>query len=133
MPTTRAKRLAAKKPVRKAKFQADLAPIEDSIVRSLKQELQVTSNSDFLSDAVALFRWAVAERKLGRQIVSESTTGEKKVLVHPRLERVAPEGGLPHATIDWDEKELAHLAHLAQLAAAEPAKPTKALIRAVRS
>jgi hypothetical protein len=127
MPTT--KRLVAKKPVRKAKFQADLAPIEDSIIRSLKQELQVTSNSDFLSDAVALFPWAVAERKMGHQIVSESTTGEKKVLVHPRLERVAPEVGLPHATIDWDEKELAHLA---QLATSEPAKPPEALIRAVR-
>jgi len=48
---------------RKSKFQADLAPAEDRMVRGLKQELQLTSNTDFLSDALALFRWAVWERK----------------------------------------------------------------------
>jgi hypothetical protein len=42
---------------RKAKFQADLAPAEDRTVRLLKEELQLASNTDFLSDAVALFRW----------------------------------------------------------------------------
>jgi hypothetical protein len=31
----------------------------------LKEELQLTSNTDFLSDAVALFHWAVSERRLG--------------------------------------------------------------------
>ena len=51
-------------PRRKAKFQADLAPAEDRSMRLLKEELQLTSNTDFLSDAVALFRWAVSERKL---------------------------------------------------------------------
>ena len=39
---------------RKSKFQADLAPSEDSIVRALKAELQMTSNTDFLSDAPGL-------------------------------------------------------------------------------
>jgi hypothetical protein len=33
--------------LRKSKFQADLAPAEDRNVRGLKQELQVTSNTDF--------------------------------------------------------------------------------------
>ena len=42
-------------PRRKAKFQADLAPAEDRSVRLLKEELQLNSNSDFLSDAVACF------------------------------------------------------------------------------
>jgi hypothetical protein len=55
----------ASTPRRKAKFQADLAPAEDRSVRLLKEELQLSSNSDFLSDAVALFRWAVSERKWG--------------------------------------------------------------------
>src|SRR6266700_3438598 len=80
---------------RKAKFQADLAPAEDRTVRLLKEELQLTSNSDFLSDAVALFRWAVSERKLGRRIVSEGVGGERNVLLFPRLERVAPDITLP--------------------------------------
>ena len=57
----------------------------------LKAELQLSSNSDFLSDAVALFRWAVSERKLGHRIVSESANGERKVLLFPRIERVAPD------------------------------------------
>jgi hypothetical protein len=34
--------------VRKSKFQADLAPTEDRIVRGLKQELELGSNTDFL-------------------------------------------------------------------------------------
>jgi hypothetical protein len=45
--------------LRKTKFQADLAPAEDRTVRMLKEELQLSSNTDFLSDALALFRWAV--------------------------------------------------------------------------
>lgn len=131
MRIAKARKLPAGRSVvrRKPKFQADLAPVEDSIVRSLKEDLQMSSNSDFLSDAVALFKWAVTERKLGNKIVSESATGEKKVLVHPRLERVAPEAGIPHVNIEWNAKELERLA---QLARSEPAKPTEALVRAMR-
>src|SRR5579862_5468717 len=86
---------------RKSKFQADLAPSEDRMVRTLKEELQLSSNTDFLSDALTLFRWAVSERKRGHTILSESSTGERKILVFPRLERVAPEFVLPHTEIAW--------------------------------
>jgi hypothetical protein len=115
--------------VRKSKFQADLAPAEDSIIRALKTELQLTSNTDFLSDALALFRWAVSERKRGHVILSESSTGERKILVFPRLERVAPEISLPRVDIQWNERELVSLA---ELASGQPAKPTGALVRAMR-
>jgi hypothetical protein len=122
--------LPAKAPTpRKSKFQADLAPSEDSMVRALKAELQMTSNTDFLSDALALFRWAVSERKRGHHIVSESSTGERKILIFPRLERVAPEVTLPHVDIRWTDKELERLA---ELASGQPADPTDALIRAMR-
>src|ERR1700678_3172362 len=87
--------------LRKTKFQADLAPAEDHMVRVLKGELQLSSNTDFLSDAVALFRWAVTERKLGHRIVSETPDGERKILVLPRLERVAPEFSLPRVETQW--------------------------------
>jgi len=120
---------AAARP-RKTKFQADLAPAEDRSVRLLKQELQLTSNTDFLSDALALFRWAVSERKLGHRIVSESASGERKILVFPRLERVAPDLALPRVEIKWTERELASLAALASATEANP--PTEALIRALR-
>lgn len=129
MPATGTKR-TQRKNTRKPKFQADLAPVEDRIVRSLKEELQLSSNSDFMSDAVALFRWAVAERKRGRKIVSESTTGEREVLVLPRLERVAPEVVLPHVNITWNAKELESLM---ELTLTEPAQPTEALVRVMRS
>jgi hypothetical protein len=119
----------AAKPVRKPKFQADLAPIEDNTVRSLKAELQLTSNSDFLSEALALFKWAVSERKQGHRIISESATGERNILVLPRLERAALDAALPHVTINWTEKELESLA---RLASSEPAKPTAALVRALK-
>jgi hypothetical protein len=114
---------------RKTKFQADLAPAEDRMVRGLKQELQLGSNTDFLSDALALFRWAVGERKRGRRIFSESETGERKELVLPRLERVAPELTLPRVDISWTPRELESLA---DLASREPAHPTENLIRALR-
>src|SRR5207245_9847549 len=78
----------AERATRKSKFQADLAPAEDRMVRGLKQELQLTSKSDFLSEALALFRWAVCERKRGDRIVSETETGERNDLVLPRVERV---------------------------------------------
>jgi hypothetical protein len=125
----KAKNPAPSPKTRKSKFQADLAPSEDGMVRALKAELQMTSNTDFLSDALALFRWAVSERKRGHVIVSESSTGERKILVFPRLERVAPEVALPHVDIHWSDKELESLA---QLASGQPAEPTKALIQAMR-
>ncbi len=115
---------------RKAKFQADLAPAEDRAVRLLKEELQLSSNTDFLSDAVALFRWAVSERKLGHRILSESANGERRVLVFPRLERVAPDGVLPRIEMSWTRGELERLAELAS--AGEANRPTEALIRAMR-
>jgi len=123
------KQLQTERAVRKSKFQADLAPVEDRMVRGLKQELQLTSNTDFLSDALALFRWAVSERKRGHRIFSETETGERKELVFPRLERVAPELVLPRVEIPWTPRELESLA---ALASREPANPTEALIRAMR-
>jgi len=115
--------------VRKTKFQADLAPSEDRMVRHLKAELEMTSNSDFLTDALALFRWAVSERKRGHRILSESATGDRKVLLFPRLERVAPEVNLPQAEIAWTPQEMESLA---QLVTGKPAEPTEALVRAMR-
>ena len=115
---------------RKTKFQADLAPAEDRAVRLLKEELQLTSNSDFLSDALALFGWAVSERKLGHRILSESASGERKVLLFPRLERVAPQVVLPRVEIKWTGRELESLAEL--VSTREANHPTDALIRAMR-
>jgi hypothetical protein len=117
-------------PARKAKFQADLAPAEDRAMRALKEELQLSSNTDLLSDALALFRWAVSERKLGRRIISESASGERQVLLFPRLERVAPDVALPRVEIEWTERELESLRKLAS--APEADRPTEALIRAMR-
>jgi hypothetical protein len=114
---------------RRAKFQADLAPAEDRMVRGLKQELQLNSNTDFLSDALALFHWAVAERRRGHRIFSETQSGERKELVLPRLERVAPELSLPRVEISWTARELESLA---TLVTREPAHPTETLLRAMR-
>jgi hypothetical protein len=118
------------KPVPRTKFQADLTPADERGLRSLKNELQLTSNTDFLCDAVALFQWAVAERRRGNRILSESAGGERSVLVFPRLERVAPDAVLPRVDIEWTTRELEALAKLAS--APDAARPTDALIRAVR-
>ena len=118
------------KRIRKTKFQADLAPADDRLVRVLKEELQLNSNTDFLCDALALFRWVVSERKLGHRIISENPAGERKILVLPRVERVAPEFSLPRVEIQWTARELESLAELASAPNAIP--PTDALIRAMR-
>ena len=115
---------------RKAKFQADVAPAEDCAIRALKEELQLSSNTDFLSDALALFRWAASQRKLGRRIISESASGERLVLLFPRLERVAPEVALPRVEIQWTKREMESLAEL--VSAGEANHPTDALVRALR-
>jgi len=115
---------------RNKKFQADLAPAEDRALRALKEDLQLRSNTDFLADAVALFRWAVSERRLGHRIISETLSGERKVLVFPRLERVAPDANLPRIEIAWTKSELASLAEL--ISSSDPQLPTEALVRAVR-
>ena len=99
-------------------------------MRALKAELQIRSNTDLLSDALALFHWAVSERKRGCQIISESANGERRVLLFPCLERVTPEVVLLRAEIRWTERELRSLAELAS--AAEASRPTQALIRAMR-
>jgi hypothetical protein len=133
MPPNSKRKRAAALPVRRtrrSKFQADLAPAEDRTVRALKKELQLSSNTDFLSDAVALYRWAVSERKQGHRIVSESAHGERRVLVFPRLERVAPDEALPRVGIDWTKRELKRLAEMASAEEANP--PTDALIRALQ-
>ncbi len=114
---------------RKSKFQADLAPSEDSSLRALKAELQLTSNSEFLVDALTLFRWAVIERKRGHRIVSESASGERKILLFPRLERVAPDVDLPRVDLHWSEREIESLTeHLL----GQQARPTEALIQLMR-
>lgn len=120
----------AAKRSRGTKFQADLAPAEERALRALKQDLQLRSNTDFLADAVALFRWAVSERRLGHRIISETPDGERKVLMFPRLERVAPEASLPRIEIAWTEGELASFAEL--VSSAHPEPPTEHLVRAVR-
>lgn len=117
------------RPKSKSKFQADLAPAEDNMVRVLKAELQLNSNADFLSDAVTLFQWAVNERKRGHRILSESAAGERRVLVFPRLERVAPQVILPRVELQWTDRELQSLA---ELASSPAATPTDVLIRAMR-
>lgn len=128
-PSSSAAQASATTKIRKTKFQADLAPSEDRMVRNLKAELEMTSNSDFFTDALALFRWAVGERKRGHRILSESATGERKVLLFPRLERVAPEANLPQAEIAWTPQEIESLA---QLITGKPAEPTDTLVRAMR-
>jgi|SRR5689334_12491571 len=115
---------------RNKRFQADLALADDRALRTLKEDLAFRSNADFLVDAVALFHWAVSERRLGHRIISEAPSGERKILVFPRLERVAPEADLPRIETVWTEKELASLAELVSSADARP--PTEALIRAMR-
>jgi len=112
-----------------SKFQADLAPSDATALKRLKEELETRSNADFLAEAVALIRWAVSERRRGCTILSESATGEKRILVSPRLERVTPEPALPHVEIKWTSEQLESFG---RLASATPAAPNAALMDLMR-
>jgi len=98
-------------------------------MRALKAELQIRSNTEFLLDAMPLSIGGVGtetrppdhQRKRERR---------RRMLVFPRLERVAPEPVLPRVEIQWTERELRSLGELAS--AAEASRPTQALIRAMR-
>lgn len=114
---------------RKSKFQADLAPSDERLLKSLKEDLELASNTDFLSDAVALYRWAVEERRQGHRILSESASGEKKILLFPRLERVAPIVELPQVNIAWTEREVESFS---ALVAGDAPTPSEALQRVMR-
>lgn len=113
-----------------SKFQADLAPSDANTLQRLKEELETRSNADFLAEAVALIRWAVSERRRGCTILSESATGEKRILVSPRLERVAPEPALPHVELKWTREQLESFG---RLASGTPAAPNAALIDLMRN
>ena len=119
-------------PVRESfstKFQADLAPSDAAALALLKEQLEIRSNADFLSEAVGLMRWAVGERRRGNRILSETVAGERSVLITPSLERVAPQEELPITELHWTPEQLTTLA---QLMSATPAHPTPELKRAMR-
>ncbi len=112
------------------RFQADLSPRDAEILDLLKADLDIRSNAELLSEAVAILRWLVRERRSGRMVAS--FTGEDRPLhelVSPLLERVAPEYELPRVEINWTYGQLASLA---ALTSAEPAPPTEALVRTMK-
>jgi len=95
----------------------------------LKADLDIRSNAELLSEAIAIVRWLVRERRSGRMLAS-FTADDRPMhqLVSSLLERVAPHE-LPSVEIQWTSEQLASLA---QLASAEPQPPTQALVRAMK-
>jgi len=108
------------------RFQADLTPKEAAMLDSLKEQLEIRSNADLLSNTLAMLSWLVRERREGRIVASFVEDHPVHQLVWPLLERVAPEYELPRVQIDWTSEELASFA---KHASAEPATPTPALVR----
>lgn len=110
------------------KFQADIPSRDEQTLTYLMDVLEVRSNADFLTKAVALFRWAVEERKKGCKIFTMSPLGEQRELVMPELERIAPELDLPFRSVGWHVDELENFA---ELATKKQPQPTEHLIRAM--
>ena len=110
------------------KFQADIPSRDEQVLNLLMEELEVRSNADFLTKAIALFRWAVEERKRGCKIFTMSPQGQQRELVMPELERIAPELDLPFRSVGWHIDELENFA---ELATREQPEPTEHLIRAM--
>src|SRR5438045_2475698 len=110
------------------KFQADIPSRDEDTLNYLMEILEVRSNADFLTKAVALFRWAVEERKKGCKIFTMSPLGEQRELVMPELERIAPELNLPFRSVGWTIDELDNFA---ELATKKQPQPTDHLVRAM--
>ena len=110
------------------KFQADIPVRDEQVLNCLKEELEVRSNADFLTKAIALVRWAVEERKKGCKIFTMSPMGEQRELVMPELERIVPELNLPFRSVGWTIDELDNFA---ELATKKQPQPTDHLVRAM--
>jgi hypothetical protein len=110
------------------RFQADLTPKEAAILEALKEQIEVRSNADLLSNVLSLLAWLVRERQEGRIIVSFAEDRPVRELASPILDRVAPEYKLPKVEMSWTRDELNSFAALASKQAADP---TPALVRAL--
>lgn len=111
------------------RFQADLSPRDAAILDSLKSELDIRSNAELLTQALAIVSWLVRERRRGHTVASIDSENRARELVSPFVERAVVEHTLPRVDMDWTPQELASLA---QLASAEPSEPTKELAAAMR-
>jgi hypothetical protein len=112
-----------------AKFQADLASSDETVLNALMEELEVRSKADFLAKALALMNWAVKEKKRGHRIVSmDEQDGVIRELVTPELERITPEFDLPSISTTWTLQEVESFG---KLASGQQPKPTTHLIRAM--
>ena len=110
------------------KFQADIPSRDEHTLNYLMEILEVRSNADFLTKAVALFRWAVEERKKGCKIFTMSPQGHRRELLMPELERIAPELELPWTSVGWTMDELDSFGGLAKK---DQPEPTADLVRAM--
>jgi hypothetical protein len=110
------------------KFQADIPQRDEQAISCLMEELEVRSNADFLTKAITLLRWAVEERKKGCKIFTMSPLGQKRELVMPELERIAPELELPWSAVAWTIDELDNFG---KLVTKDQPEPTTDLVRAM--
>ena|SRR5712692_6523608 len=111
------------------RFQAELTARDAAMLQSLMRELELQSNAELLSQALALMKWLVSERRQGRKIASLGAQGPVRELAAPLLERIAPEYELPYAEIHWTSGELKQVA---KLLSAEPPAPVPRLVRAMK-
>ena len=109
------------------KFQADIPPRDEQVLNCLMEVLEVRSNADFLSKAIALVRWAVDERKKGCKIFTMNPLGQQRELLMPELERIAPEFDVPWTSVGWTTGELDNFASMTK---AEQPEPSEHLVRA---
>jgi hypothetical protein len=110
------------------KFQADIPQKDEQMLNCLMDVLEVRSNADFLTKAIALFRWAVDERRKGCKIFTMSPLGHQRELVMPELERIGPEANVPWTSMGWTMEELDNFG---AMATGEQPEPGEHLIRAM--
>jgi hypothetical protein len=112
------------------RFQADLSAKDAALLDLLKKELDIRSNAELLSEAIAIMGWAVREKRSGRTVASVEENTPVRELVAPLLDRAALASYLPRVETAWTREEVINLA---KLMSAEPPDPADALVTAVRA
>src|SRR6516164_1627596 len=92
------------------RFQADLSAKDAALLDLLKKELDIRSNAELLSEAIAIMGWAGREKRSGRTVASVEENTPVRELVAPLLDRAALASYLPRVETAWTREEVINLA-----------------------
>lgn len=109
-------------------FRADLPLPEAAFVESVKAELGVNSNAKLLTEAAAIVKWVLKERRSGRRIVSFEEGTPMRELASAAVECATFAQAPPYAELQWTPKQLQRIQ---EVLSHNPEEPSPDLLKAL--